>query len=74
MATCAEPNIDLYLSDTASAKTEAVDVLIRGRCLHNVCSHFSLGGLGFSQIRIMCHHCPHLAIISILTAFEGSHQ
>lgn len=56
------PNIDFHLSDRTSAKAEAVEVLIRVRCLHNVCSHTSLGGLGFSQIRIMCHQCPHVAI------------
>lgn len=68
------PNIELHLSDRATTKTEAVDALIRLRCLHNVCSHSSLGSLCFSLIRIMGHHCPHLSIISTDKAAEGTHQ
>lgn len=51
-----------------------MDALIRVRCLHNVCSHSSLGSLCFSQIRITDHHCPHLTIISKDKAAEGTHQ
>lgn len=67
------PNIELHLSDSASTKTEAVDALIRARCLH-VCSRSSLGSLSFSQIRITGRHCPHLTIISTDKAAEGTHQ
>lgn len=65
------PNIEPHLSDRAGTKTETVDALIRVRRLHSVCSHSSLGSLCFSQIRITS---PHLTIISIDKAAEGTHQ
>lgn len=59
------PNIELNLSDRASTKTDAVDALIRVRCLHKVCSHSSLGSVCVSQIRIRSHHCPHPSSLKI---------
>lgn len=60
----AYPNLEVHLSNRTGTKTDAANALLSVRCLHNLCSHSSLGRLCVSHVNIRGLYCQHLSIMA----------